>query len=229
MPVHHSVSSPHAAGSYASCGITTCGSLGLSGSPIQHGECLTLTQSELEMKLPTFSSKVAAADVENDRRNELYLLEVSRLEAKKRISREKQTKNKASHGSTDKSLFELNTLSITTAGSDLSIDANEASYSPSVSFLSDEDMQQFGITRVSSAASPSKASARGLKGNTTGPSLSRASTAASDPSGTKFSSFKKGNRTPMRSIDLKDVPELKFTRPLMASPKKTVSLADTEK
>jgi len=70
-------------GSYEACGVSACGSLRFPGSPPGHGHFSSLSSAEVDkqlLRLPLYSP---TKDItENDVRNELYILEVSRLSAR---------------------------------------------------------------------------------------------------------------------------------------------------
>lgn len=223
-------------GSYGYCGVSSCGSLRFPGTPDKHGDFQGLSEAEVSsrlLRLPLCSPsrkihQEFAGLTENDKRNELYLLEVSRLSARDENFRNMVLKNKASFGLTEKQLFDLNTMKSRSSSRNSTSRQNETqavdtpiemqsplkaqssrSFSRGSSnfpFLSEDEMNQFGITRVDTA--PSRSHSRVLKSRVS-------STRGSSPNKSSFS--KKSSSAIMcgiRSVDLQDAPEFKHTRPL---------------
>jgi hypothetical protein len=81
---------------------------------------------------------------ENDRRNELYQLEVSRLSARSPVFRDMLLRNKSSLGFTEKPLFDLNTLRTPT----VDLQREEGG------FLDETGRKRLGVSRVTTAGAP---------------------------------------------------------------------------
>ena len=110
---------PGYAGTYHVCGISTCGSLRFPNSPKKHGTYLNMTDDEMEqelLKLPQCAapSREDIADMtENDKRNNLYVLELSRISGKEPGFLNVLKTNKAAAGYTERPKLDFKSLSVT--------------------------------------------------------------------------------------------------------------------
>ena len=110
---------PGYAGTYHVCGVSTCGSLRFPHSPKKHGTYLSMSDEEMEqelLKLPqcsTPSRDDIAGMTENDKRNNLYVLELSRLSGKEPGFLDALKTNKAAAGYAEKPKIDLHNLSAT--------------------------------------------------------------------------------------------------------------------
>lgn len=243
---HKPVPSAGHLGSYDHCGISNCGSLRFPGSPGPHGLFKSMSIEEMEkekQKLPLYAMEqkspsktlpeVALDLTENDKRNELHILEVSRLSARDEKFRKMIVRNKAPYGFVKSELFDLNTLRNKGATQTKQEENNltvDTSALPANNFLdfssypspimktdsglfSDEDLNLLEITRVNTAGSSpiSRGSSRSSKQHT-GSVHSIPSGNISQKSPAKVSSSR--NLLPViRTLDVQDIPELRLTRP----------------
>jgi hypothetical protein len=242
-------------GSYDHCGVSTCGSLRFPGTPGPHGLYKSMSIEEMtkeKQKLALFAKdrdspsktlpEVLLDFTENDKRNELYILEVSRLSARDEKFRKMLLKNKAANGYAESELFDLNTLRNKgkhrergQKSSFEALDSTDAIYNNSLEvssvirtqsgILTDEDISLLEITRVNTAGSTSgsRSSSRSSK---------QRSSSFRSHSSKSIQQLKSPTRTSsqamlpiMRTVDLQDIPELQLTKPPSSMKKEKPSTA----